>query len=110
MGWWMRPGGRTIEPGDLRRRRGPMTAPDPRTPPEMSEAEKLACEGEARHDVAARGRIADVAPVQHYLTHTRCEDSRHLPAGTSRRTAPVPRTGGRRAGDVPVGLRGWLRW
>jgi len=55
-------------------------------PLQMSLAEKLACEWEARRDVAARGRIADVAPVQHYLTHARCEDNRHpRPAARPRR-------------------------
>jgi hypothetical protein len=98
-----------------------MSAPGTPTPPErprreaadplqMSLAEKLACEREARHDVAARGRVADVSPVQQYLTHERCEDHRHLPTGAPRRTAPVPPSPGRRAGNVPVGLRGWLRW
>jgi hypothetical protein len=38
-------------------------------------AEKLACEWEARHDVAARGRRVDPAAVlQRYLTHTRVEE------------------------------------
>jgi hypothetical protein len=96
-----------------------MSAPRPRTssdrslpkavtPAEMSMAEKFACEREARHDVAARGRIADVAPVQHYLTHTRCEDGRHPSAGGARqspraRHAPQER-------PARTGLSGWLRW
>jgi hypothetical protein len=75
-------------------------------PLRMSLAEKLACEWEARHDVAARGRIADVAPVQHYLTHARCEDNRH-----PRAAAHPPRTSAEDAEPpVPPGLRGWLRW
>ena len=94
-----------------------MSAPGPRTPaqrprrepvdpPQMSVAEKLACEWEARHDVAARHRIADVAPVQHYLTHQRCEDGRHPSAA---RGEHPPQAAERRA-PVPMGLRGWLRW
>jgi hypothetical protein len=91
-----------------------MSAPRPRTPSErpenaapaeMSLAEKLACEREARHDVAARGRIADVAPVQHYLTHTRCEDGLHASAGGGRRT---PHAAHER--PARTGLSGWLRW
>jgi hypothetical protein len=74
----------------------------------MSMAEKLACEWEARHDVAARHRIADVAPVQHYLTHVRCEDGRHPSASTEHRAARAAAAA--RAGTVPPGLRGWLRW
>jgi hypothetical protein len=73
----------------------------------MSLAEKLACEREARHDVAARGRIADAAPVQHYLSHERCEDHRHPPAGAERRPPAAPR---RPAADAPAAWRGWLRW
>ena len=80
----------------------------PADPPQMSVAEKLACEWEARHDVAARRRIADVAPVQHYLTHARCEDGRTAPAAGHR-----PARGERPATSAPatpLGLRGWLRW
>src|SRR4051812_35923538 len=101
-----------------------MSAPGPRAPAErptqeaaerlqtamaeMSMAEKFACEREARHDVAARGRIADVAPVQHYLTHVRCEDGRHPSAGGERRPPRTPHAADEHA--VPRGLRGWLRW
>jgi hypothetical protein len=81
-----------------------MTAPDPRTPAEMSVAEKLACEWEARHDVAARGRVADVAPVQHYLTHTRCDDELHRPARHEARVREA------RARAAQTGLSQWLRW
>jgi hypothetical protein len=96
-----------------------MSAPDPRTPAEhprreaadplqMSVAEKFACEWEARHDVAARRRITDVSPVQHYLTHARCEDGCHPPAARPRE-ARAPRAAEGR-GTIPPGLRGWLRW
>src|SRR3712207_9022170 len=44
----------------------------------MSLAEKLAAEWEARHDVAARGRRIDpAAALQHYLSHSRCEEELH---------------------------------
>jgi len=69
----------------------------------MSMAEKLACEREARRDVAARGRIVDPAPVQHYLTHTRCEDGLHPSAGGQHRTPRTPH-------PAPSGLSEWLRW
>ena len=82
----------------------------PANPPEMTLAEKLACEWEARHDVAARGRIADVAPVQHYLNHVRCEDGRHAHPHPGARAGRTPSTGEERSGSVPPGLRGWLRW
>jgi len=71
----------------------------------MSMAEKLACEREARHDVAARGRIVDPAPVQHYLTHTRCEDGLHASPGGQHRPARTPH-----ARPAPTGLSGWMRW
>lgn len=75
----------------------------------MSVAEKLACEWEARHDVAARKRIADVAPVQHYLTHARSEGGRNASGGTGHRAARAepPAEG---APGVSPGLRSWLRW
>jgi hypothetical protein len=69
----------------------------------MPLAEKLACEWEARHDVAARGRLADPAPVQNYLTHARAEDHKHPHAAR----APRPE---RRTGTAPSALSGWLRW
>jgi hypothetical protein len=71
----------------------------------MTLAEKLACEKEARHDVSARGRIADVAPVQHYLEHARAQDHRH-PRHAHPAHAPAAEAGS----AVPAGLRGWLRW
>lgn len=43
----------------------------PADPLQMTEAEKRIAEWEARHDVAARGRRAGPAPVQHYLAHER---------------------------------------
>ena len=99
---------------------GPTPAQDSRTPgersrrvaadpPPMSVAEKLACEWEARHDVAARRRIADVEPVQHYLTHARCEDGRNAPAAAGHRAARGEHLAPSAAGVSP-GLRSWLRW
>lgn len=81
----------------------------PADPPSMSAAEKLACEWEARHDVAARRRITDVAPVQHYLSHERCEASRNASVGRGRREA----RGEPPAASVPrisPFLRSWLRF
>jgi hypothetical protein len=75
----------------------------------MSVAEKLACEWEARHDVAARRRIADVAPVQHYLTHARSEDGRNASTGTGHRAARGEHPAASAPGVSP-GLRSWLRW
>ncbi|WP_231486919.1 hypothetical protein [Candidatus Blastococcus massiliensis] len=86
-----------------------MSAPTPRRPAEMSLAEKLACEREARHDVLARGRSGDLAPVQHYCAHLRCEDARHPPAGhrtpSHTRLRPVEHDR-----TVSPALRHWLRW
>ena len=99
---------------------GSMPAQEPRTPgersrrvpadpPQMSVAEKLACEREARHDVAARRLIGDAAPVQHYLTHARSEDGRNASAGAGHRPArgQHPAASARAA---QLGLRSWLRW
>ncbi|MCF6743493.1 hypothetical protein E9529_04240 [Blastococcus sp. KM273128] len=62
-------------------------------PLQMSEAEKLACEREARHDVAARGHRPALETVQHYLAHDRLV---HEPAGSTRAgrrpRPPVPGT------------------
>jgi len=78
--------------------------PENGLPAEMSLEEKLACEREARHDVAARGRIVDVAPVQHYLTHSRTEDGLH-PSRSGQHKARAPHERPAR-----TGLSGWLRW
>ncbi|SFE85763.1 hypothetical protein [Blastococcus tunisiensis] len=50
----------------------------------MTEAEKLAAEWEARHDVASRGRRSAPDVVQHYVAHERLVES-------SGRTPPPPR-------------------
>jgi hypothetical protein len=88
-------------PGERRRRA-------PADPLQMSMAEKLACEWEARHDVAARGRILDSAPVQHYLTRARSEDRRHASGSSRPRAESTKRTGA--GGTLQPGLLGWLRW
>jgi hypothetical protein len=75
-------------------------------PPQMSLAEKLACEWEARHDVSARGRIASMAPLQEYLTHARASDTLHATPRPPHHQRETERSGG----TVPSGLRGWLRW
>ena len=97
-----------------------MIEPAPQTPGErpgrasadplqMSLSEKLACEWEARHDVAARGRVADPAAVQHYLTHVRSEANRH-PSGAGHRARTEAAAGDDDGAGVPLALRGWLRW
>jgi hypothetical protein len=62
---------------------------------DFSPAEKLACEWEARHDVAARGRRADpAAALRRYLAHARVEEElghRDRPAHGS----PAPARGAR---------------
>lgn len=80
----------------------------------MSAAEKLACEWEARHDVASRGRQVDpAAALQHYLSHSRCAEElphQHQPAHRSgsnagrraRRTDPF-------AAEHPL-MASWVRW
>jgi hypothetical protein len=86
----------------------------PSGPSSMSAAEKLACEWEARHDVASRGRQVDpAAALQHYLSHSRCEEGsphQHHPAPSSgasagrraRRTDPF-------AAQHPL-MASWVRW
>ncbi|TKJ31393.1 hypothetical protein [Blastococcus sp. CCUG 61487] len=92
-----------------------MSAPTPRrsaerapSPVEMTLAEKLACEWEARHDVVARGRVGDAAPLQHYLSHARCEDARRAP--TPARSPAARRRDEARLGEISPALRHWLRW
>jgi len=87
---------------------GPHAQRVPADPPTMSITEKLACEWEARHDVAARRSIADVAPVQHYLSHARLEQSTH-PTGTGHRPRRDEHPAPAAPGISPV-VRSWLRW
>ena len=88
---------------------GQRSRPVPADPPPMSITEKLACEWEARHDVAARRGIADVAPVQHYLSHARLEQSTHAPTGTGERRARDGHPAPAAPGISPV-VRSWVRW
>jgi hypothetical protein len=76
----------------------------------MSVAERLACEWEARHDVAARKRIADPAPVQHYLTHARSEDSRTTSTGGHRQRVRRSEPPAESTPAASPMLRSWLRW
>ena len=98
---------------------GPTPAQEPRTPgersrrvpadpPTMSLTEKLACEWEARHDVAARRRISDVAPVQHYLSHARSEGRSASTSSGHRAARSEPQATS--APGVSPGLLSWLRW
>ena len=71
-----------------------MTIPEPRgpvvPPVDMSPAEKLAAEWEARHDVLARGHRADPLVLQHYLAHARTEEV--VRCSDSRRSRPTGAT------------------
>jgi hypothetical protein len=80
----------------------------------ISPAEKIMCEWEARHDVAARGRIADpAAALQRYLTQSRLqEERRHREPAAPRPAAPGTH---RAAGADPFVaehplVASWLRW
>ena len=87
----------------------------PSGPIVMSAAEKLACEWEARHDVAYRGRQVDPAvALQHYLSHSRCEDKlphQHQPGHRSGSSAAGrrPRRTDPFASQHPL-MASWLRW
>ncbi|SFK77731.1 universal stress protein [Geodermatophilus ruber] len=80
-----------------------------REPVEMSEAEKLAVQREARHDVAARGSRGDPLGLQHYLARARSGESRR-PAEPDRPPpgAPgaAPSPAGTDSGTVPAGQPG----
>jgi hypothetical protein len=78
-------------------------------PVEMSAAEKLACEREARHDVVGRRRFTAVAPVQQYLTHTQYEGGHHSSDEARRRSHADP-DAGRHGRAAATGLRSWVRW
>jgi len=57
----------------------------------MSLSEKLMCEWEARHDVAARGRQVDQAAALHrYLTHTRSEEEQRHRDHPAHRLTTLP--------------------
>ncbi|SEO83263.1 hypothetical protein [Trujillonella endophytica] len=63
----------------------PSSRPPVPPPADMSTAEKLAAEWEARHDVLARGHRADPLVLQQYLAHARTEEA------ARRGTIPAPR-------------------
>jgi hypothetical protein len=77
----------------------------------MSLAEKLAAEWEARHDVAARGRRIDpAAALQHYMSHSRCEEQlHHRDHPHPRRTARQRSAAEQFAAEHPL-LASWVRW
>jgi hypothetical protein len=94
--------------------RTPRAPERPTTPAGISPAEKLMCEWEARHDVAARGRRVDPAAALHrYMTRIRIEeDRRHREAAEHRAEAPGARSARRRdafAARHPLAAT-WLRW
>jgi len=81
---------------------------------DLSPSEKLVCEWEARHDVAARGRRADsAAALCRYLTKSRLDEVRRHrdqpvqpPGSRSGRLAPRPDDF---AAKHPLAAS-WLRW
>jgi hypothetical protein len=86
----------------------------PRGSEDLFQTERLACEREARHDVAARGRRADpAAALQRYVMLLRIEEERrHADHLEHRSHAPVDRCGRPRdefAAKHPLAAS-WLRW
>jgi len=82
--------------------------------PGMSPSEKLVCEWEARHDVAARSRRVDPAgALYRYLTHARIEEEqRHRNAPAHRVASPPARHAqdpDEFAAEHPLAAS-WLRW
>ena len=85
-------------------------SPDrPVEPVPMSAAEKLACEWEARHDVAARGRQVDpAAALQRYLSHVHADDVAH-PAPHHEHARRERTEAERFAAEHPMAAS-WVRW
>ena len=77
----------------------------------MTVAEKLACEWEARHDVAARGgRIDPAGALQHYLSHSRCSEGLHHHERAHPRHTARQRTAAEEfAAEHPL-TASWVRW
>jgi hypothetical protein len=79
----------------------------------MSASEKLMCEWEARHDVAARGRNLDPSAALHrYLTHARFDETlRHgaHPARGADSSARHGRQPDEFTAHHPLAAS-WLRW
>jgi hypothetical protein len=87
---------------------------DPAGRAELSAAEKLMCEWEARHDVAARsGRVDPAAALQRYLNHARTqEESRSGEKRTHSSHEAAARHERKREGfaaEHPLAAS-WLRW
>jgi hypothetical protein len=81
---------------------------------DFSPAEKLMCEWEARHDVAARGRHVDPAAALHrYLSHAHIEEElrhRSQPARCSESVAaPRAQHQDEFAAQHPL-TASWIRW
>jgi len=89
----------------------------PKRPPGtavFSSSEKLACEWEARHDVAARSRQIDPAAALHrYLTQARIEEERHHQAHPDHSSTSLSGNRARHpdefAAQHPLAAS-WLRW
>jgi hypothetical protein len=81
---------------------------------DLSAAEKLMCEWEARHDVAARsGRVDPAAALQRYLNHARTQEESRA-AGKSAHSSEAAaarheRKRERFAAEHPLAAS-WLRW
>jgi len=79
----------------------------------MSASEKLMCEWEARHDVAARGRTLDPsAALRRYLTHARFDESLRHGAQPAHGSDPLARHGRQPdefTAQHPLAAS-WLRW
>ena len=70
---------------------------------DLSPSEKLVCEWEARHDVAARGRQADpAAALQRYLTQSRIEEFRRHADHPAQAAAPRPGPRRRRRDEFTI--------
>jgi hypothetical protein len=95
-------------------RDSPRAEERPTGPAVFSSSEKLACEWEARHDVAARRRRIDPAAALHrYLTQLRLEEERHHhdhPAHPSTSLSGIrSRHPDEFAAQHPLAAS-WLRW
>jgi len=90
-------------------------APDrPTGPTVISPSEKLICEWEARHDVAARSRqVGAATPLHRYLTHIRIEEELRHQGSPAHRSTSLPARRTRHpdefAAQHPLAAS-WLRW
>src|SRR3954467_2104191 len=80
----------------------------------MSASEKLMCEWEARHDVAARGRQVDPAAALHrYLSHAHIEEELRHRAQPAHRSESVAAPRARRTDEFALRhplTASWIRW